>query len=128
MPFFSRWSRSVSPSVATLRITLRRGVHLAELPRPAIGADDAAALHHVDEAAGAREADGHLALQHRHGRLALIGDDLHRLLVAVVLGLVAAVHLAPRETVRPLDHLVVAVVADAGLRGPVVADRGDLVV
>src|SRR5687767_7807798 len=88
MPFFSRCARRISPSrdtVLRLPAVRRDAVDLAELSGPAVRAHDAALLHLVDEPASAREADGHLALQHRHGGFALGRDDLHGLLVAVVL-------------------------------------------
>src|SRR3954469_1824563 len=130
IPFFSRCARRKSPRRDTVlcRSGVRRdAVHLAEFARPAIGPDDTAALHLVDEAARTRESDGHLALQHGDGSLPLGCNDLDGLLVTVVVRLVA-VDLPAGQPVGPLDDLLVAVVAQPGLLDPVVADVVDLVV
>src|SRR6266702_2688759 len=131
MPLPSRCPRRMSPSVDTLALAARArraaAIDLAHLARPLRRSDDAILFHDVDEPARAREADGHLPLQHRDRGLAGACDDIHGFLAAVVVDLIA-IALTPRETVGALDDLLVAVVADARLERPVMADRLDLVV
>ena len=74
-----------------LRVVLEGQVDVAHLPWTLRGTDDAVAFHDVDEPAGTREADRHLPLEHRHGRLARALDDVDGLLVAVVVDVVTVV-------------------------------------
>src|SRR5437763_2167746 len=105
MPLRSRCARSCSPR---LGIVLRHPVDLAHLAGALRRTDDAVLLHDVDEPAGAREPDRHLALEHRDRGLPGALDDLDRLLVAVVVDLVAAVVARPRALLLLEDRDVVA--------------------
>src|SRR5439155_358821 len=108
IPFFSRCARRLSPSLlkglrpfrlfrstqglrpfhpsllAAARAPIRHDVHLAHLPGPLRGAADPLALHDVDETASAREADRHLAREHRHGSLPCPLLEVHGLFVPLV--------------------------------------------
>src|SRR4029077_4912413 len=98
-------------------------VDLAHLSGSLRRSDDAALLHDVDEPARAREADRHLALEHRHRRLSRALDDLDGFLVAVVVDLVATVLTDPRALLVLDDGHVVLRLA---LLPPVTDDLLDL--
>src|SRR6185437_7277161 len=99
---------------------------LPHLARPDGRADDALLLHDVDEPARAREADGHLPLEHRHRRLAGAGHDVDRLLVPVVVDLRVAAVLALARAILALEDL--ELVARVALDLPVARDGLDLAI
>src|SRR3989442_3222138 len=126
IPFFSRCARRVSPSLlkgqgplrreapafhpsllAAAPAPMRHDVHLAHLPGPLRGADDALALHEVDETAGAREADRHLPLEHGHRSLPGPLHDVHGLFVPLVVDIVAGVVARPGALLVLEDREVV---------------------
>src|SRR5882672_1150773 len=118
--FRSRCARSCSPR---LGIVLGHPIDLAHLAGALRWSDDAVLFHDVDEPARAREADRHLALQHRHRRLAGALDDLDCLFVAVVVDLVATVLAHPCALLVLEDGHVVVRLA---LLPPVTDDLLDL--
>src|SRR3989441_4605099 len=134
IPFFSRCARRVSPSLlkglrpfhpsllAAAPAPMRHDVHLAHLPGPLRGADDALALHEVDETAGAREADRHLPLEHGHRSLPGPLHDVHGLFVPLVVDVVAGVLARPRALLVLEDREVVMRLA---LLLPVAGDQLD---
>src|SRR3989442_5379669 len=131
IPFFSRCARRLSPSLlkglrpfrlfrstqglrpfhpsllAAAPAPIRHDVHLAHLPGPERGTDDALALHEVDETARAREADRHLPLEHGHRSLPGPLHDVHGLFVPLVVDIVAGVVARPGALLVLEDREVV---------------------
>src|SRR6185369_5141217 len=68
------------------------------------GAEEAVALHHVDEAGGAGEADPHAALEEAGGSLALGDDQTGGLVIEVVVVVVVAAS-AARSVVGRLEDV-----------------------